>query len=64
MYGDFSVSDCFEAPVFDNAKQTLTIRPKNEGARLNEYMENQKLPFIDIKVSFGKNIAVTKDGRE
>lgn len=62
MYGDFSVSDCFEAPVFDNAKQTLTIRPKNEGARLNEYMENQKLPFIDIKVSFGKNIAVTKDG--
>ena len=62
-YGEYSLNDYFEAPVFTagSNKTKLILRPKE--TRLNDFMENQKLPFVDIKVSFGEKITVTKDGQ-
>ncbi len=59
-YGSLDVSDCFTAPVFNENKTRLTMKPLYE--KVSTFMDEYNLPFIDITIKFGKNTVVEKEG--
>ena len=59
-YGSLDISDCFTAPVFNENKTCLTMKPLYE--KVSAFMDEYNLPFIDITIKFGKNIVVEKEG--
>ena len=54
------MSEYFEAPVFNAAKDTLTLTPK--AASLKTFIDNRSDVFIDINVSFEDALFVEIDG--
>ena len=54
------MSQYFEAPYFNAAKDTLTFVPK--AMALKNYIDSLADVYIDVKITFNDKIAVEKDG--
>lgn len=54
------MTEYFESPYFNAAKDTLTFVPK--AMALKNYIDSLSDVYIDIKISFSDKIAVEKDG--
>lgn len=52
-YGQ-AVEQYFNTPVLSNNNKTLTLRP--DANKLSEFIQNLKVPYTDIKVSFQNDI--------
>ena len=62
--GSINMKDYFDDPSFyDSDKKVLVITPKSND--LKNFIElEQKSAYIDVTISFGKNIVVKRDGVE
>lgn len=59
-YGSIDMSKYFENPVLNSEKTTIKIVPKAQ--ELIKFINDQNAIHIDIKVSFGNEIAAVKEG--
>ena len=59
-YSSFNMSTFFEAPVLNESKTTIKIIPKTP--QLIKFINEQNAIHIDVKVSFGNEIAAVKEG--
>lgn len=60
LYGSTDMSPYFETPVLNSEKTTIKIVPKTK--QLIQFINNQNAIYIDVTVSFGKEMAAVKDG--